>query len=68
MMNTPLLEQMKSRLLAAKGQWPVVCINAGVDYVWLTKVMQGHIKDPGVNRVERVLTALDRMNSTKQAA
>ncbi len=67
---TPLLDQMKSRLTAVKGQWPAVCVQADVDYVWLFKVMQGRIKDPGVSRVERVMAALDRMagSKTKQAA
>lgn len=67
-MNTPLLDQMKSRLTAVKGQWPAVCVQAGVDYVWLFKVMQGRIKDPGVTRVERVINALDRMDNHQQAA
>lgn len=64
----PLLDQMKSRLAAVKGQWPAVCAQADVDYVWLFKVMQGRIKDPGVTRVERVIAALDRMADSKQAA
>lgn len=63
MMNTPLLEQMKSRLTIAKGQWPSICAQADVGYVWLYKVMQGRIKDPGVTRVERVIAALDRMDN-----
>lgn len=63
-MNTPLLDQMKTRLNAVKGQWPAVCAQAGVDYVWLFKVMQGRIKDPGVARVERVLAALDQRHQS----
>jgi len=59
-MNTPLLDQMKTRMNAVKGQWPAICAQAGVEYVWLFKVMQGRIKDPGVARVERVMAALDR--------
>lgn len=60
-MKESLLIQMKGRLRAVKGQWPSIADQAGVDYVWLTKVMQGAIKDPGVTRVERVIAALDLM-------
>lgn len=68
MTTSPLLDQMKSRLAAAKGSWPLVCETAGVDYVWLTKVMQGRIKDPGVFRVERVIEALNQLDKRKRAA
>lgn len=51
---------MKSRLEAAKGRWPAIADSAEVEYEWLSKVMQGRIKDPGVRRVERVIAALNR--------
>lgn len=63
-MDSPsLLHKMKTRLSAAKGRWPSIAATAGVDYVWLFKVMQGRIKDPGVTRVERVINALDLLDS-----
>jgi hypothetical protein len=68
MTTSPLLGQMKSRLALAKGRWPLICATAGVDYVWLTKVMQGRIKDPGVFRVERVIDALNRLDQERNAA
>lgn len=61
MIETSLLHQMKTRLSAVKGKWPAIAREADVDYVWLFKVMQGRIKDPGVARVERVIAALDRL-------
>lgn len=61
--TSSLLHQMKTRLIAAKGRWPAIAAEADVDYVWLFKVMQGRIKDPGITRVERVIGALNRMDS-----
>lgn len=61
--NPSLLHQMKTRLSAAKGRWPLIAKTAGVDYVWLFKVAQGRIKDPGVSKVERVISALDSLDS-----
>lgn len=61
MIETSLLHQMKTRLSDAKGRWPTIAREADVGYVWLFKVMQGRIKDPGVARVERVIAALDRL-------
>ena len=62
MMNTSLLDQMKMQISAARGRWPSICKEANVEYVWLFKVMQGRIKDPGVSRVERVMAALNRLS------
>lgn len=62
MMNTPLLEQMKAGLTAHKGRWPVIAQQADVGYVWMFKVMQGRIRDPGASRVERVLKVLQKIN------
>ena len=66
-MNTSLLDQMKTRVTAEKGRWPSICAQANVDYVWLFKVMQGRIKDPGITRVERVIAALNLMASAVPA-
>lgn len=67
-MNTPLLEQMKTGLAAHKGRWPEIAEQAEVGYVWLFKVMQGRIRDPGVARVERVIRVLSRIHRKDNAA
>lgn len=67
-MNESMLSNMKSRLAARKGRWPEIAMAAGLEYQWLTKVMQGRIVDPGVTKVERVLATLDRIDAQDRAA
>lgn len=62
-MNESLLNIMKRRLNDHRGQWREVCELAGVGYDWMSRTMQGTIQDPGVLRVERVLSALDKIES-----
>lgn len=60
MEKIPLLDKMKRQLLLRKGKWRSVAVDADVSYDWLTSVMIGRIKDPGSQRVERVLAALEK--------
>jgi len=59
---------MKRRVAAARGRWPLIAAESGLDYQWLNKVMQGRIADPGVTKVERVLAAIDRIEAQDRAA
>lgn len=59
---------MKRRVSAARGRWPAIAAEAGLEYQWLSKVMQGRIADPGVIKVERVIAALDRIEAQDRAA
>lgn len=58
---------MKRRLNDHRGRWREVCALAGVGYDWMSRTMQGTIQDPGVLRVERVLAALDQIESESRA-
>lgn len=44
------------RLQAAKGQWPKICEETGLDYSWLTKFAQGQIKNPSARKIEQLAT------------
>lgn len=46
-MSTELDQQVKAALSARKGQWEEVATQTGVSYSWISKFMNGHIKNPG---------------------
>lgn len=62
MNDESLLKKMKALATEAKGHWRLICKTANVDYNWLCSVVQGRIEDPGVLRVERVITAIDTLS------
>ena len=68
MNNESMLTVMKRRVSVARGRWPVIAAEAGLEYQWLSKVMQGRIADPGVLKVERILAAIDRIEAKDRAA
>ena len=41
-------------LQACKGTWVEVADETGLDYSWLTKLAQGRIPDPSVNKIQRL--------------
>lgn len=58
-METPILEFVISELKARKGRWPSIAKDMEPDgwqsyYSWLTKLAQGQIPDPSVNRIQRL--------------
>ena len=58
-MNEPLLEFVLAELQARKGKWRELARELEPDdtesyYSWLTKVTQGRIEDPGVNKIQRL--------------
>lgn len=54
MKESELLEEVKTGLSRAKGHWPAIAHDLGVSYWWLSKVANGHIRNPGVIEVERL--------------
>lgn len=63
-MNTPnqtLLNETKRLLEERKGEWPDIGRDTGLGYQWISKVMQGRIKDPGVNKVEKIYRHLRQL-------
>lgn len=57
--DTPILEYVLSELDARKGNWPSIAkeMEPGAwesYYSWLTKLAQGRIPDPSVNKIQRL--------------
>lgn len=48
------ITQIRTELHARKGDWPVLCKATGLSYWWLTKFAQGHIREPGLSKIERL--------------
>lgn len=56
-METPILEFVLVELDVRKGTWPAISKAMEPDawqsyYSWLTKLAQGRIPDPGVNKIQ----------------
>lgn len=54
------LERLKNWLETERGRWPAIAAEAGVTYNWITRLMQGRIQNPGVDRVERLSAVMRR--------
>lgn len=52
--HTNLYEFVMRYLNTHSGQRKQIAEEAGVEYSWLSKVAAGVIKDPGVQRIQRV--------------
>lgn len=58
-MNKPMLTDVMERLQANRGKWAEIARSLEPDnftsyYSWLTKLGQGVIREPSVNRVQRL--------------
>lgn len=58
-MTKPMLQQVQEDLAESKGQWSVIARDIDPDnfvsfYSWLTKLAQGRIAEPSVNRIQRL--------------
>lgn len=52
-MNTPMLKAVLDELAKRKGRLPDICAALPeIDYSWLSKLTQGRIKDPSVNKIQ----------------
>jgi hypothetical protein len=46
------LLDVKRELECRRGQWPAICGETGLSYDWLTKLMRGVIRDPGISKID----------------
>lgn len=58
-MERPILEFVMAELETRKGTWPSIAKEIEPDswesyYSWLTKLAQGRIPDPSVNKIQRL--------------
>ncbi len=48
------IQTVRTELQRRKGDWPTLCKTAGLSYWWLTKFVQGRIREPGLSKIERL--------------
>jgi hypothetical protein len=64
-MAEKLLPYVVRELQARKGDWPKISADTELDYSWLTKLAQGRIPDPGVNKIEKLAEYFKDRRRTK---
>lgn len=74
----PMLTQVLENLAACKGQWAEIARelepeNTVSYYSWLTKLAQGTIREPSVNKVQRLFDyfaskGVDAVTESREAA
>lgn len=57
-MNTPLDQDIRSRLLDRRGEWPAIASASGVSHSWISKFVRGQIPNPGYATLTRLGTGL----------
>lgn len=71
-MNTPMLQVVLAELAKRKGRLPDICAALPeIDYSWLSKLTQGRIKDPSVNKIQALydhLHGIDRRTPASETA
>lgn len=60
-MSTNILEFVKGRLAASKGEWPSICVATGLKYSWLCKLAQDRIPNPGITKIQRLADYFQRV-------
>lgn len=65
-METTSLLDSTVHLLRERGRYREVAQATGLGYDWINKLVQGQIRDPGVNKIERLHKYLT--NDDNQAA
>lgn len=53
-MNLPLDQDIRNRLLARRGEWPVIAASSGVSHSWISKFVRGQIPNPGYTTLTRL--------------
>lgn len=51
-MNEPILDFVKRRLEASRGDWPKISAATGVPYFTITNVAQGKVADPRIGTLQ----------------
>lgn len=60
-METPdRVTQAREYAIATRGNWRVLCAEAGVKYDWLSKFAQGCIAEPGARKIDALLAHRDQ--------
>lgn len=69
-MDQPMLDFVLAELQKRRGTWPAIAKEIEPEswesyYSWLSKLAQGRIPDPGVNKIQRLA---DHFRTQRQAA
>jgi hypothetical protein len=62
-----LLEQTIHLVKRDRGNWPITAKETGLGREWLSKLAQGKIPDPGVQKIERLHTYLSQKYADEAA-
>lgn len=54
MENGNILDFVLGELQSRRGTWRRISVDTHLDYSWLTKLGQGRIPDPSVNKIQRL--------------
>lgn len=49
------LDRVRELICRARGHWPKISRETGLSYHWIQAVAQGRIRDPGIQRIRRLL-------------
>lgn len=55
-MTNTMKQRAIDYLETRRGSWAAVASDSGVGYQWLNKFMQGKFDDPGVSKIEKILS------------
>lgn len=50
-----LLDYLKNKLEASRGQWPAISKATGVPYFTITNLVQGKVEDPRLSTIQRLI-------------
>lgn len=63
-----LMEETIELLARDKGNWPVTAKDTGLGREWISKLSQGLIADPGINKIERLHHYLSQKYENQESA
>lgn len=50
---------IKAGLESARGEWQQIAEQSGVSYSWLSKFVNGHIENPGIETLRKIRRCLE---------
>ena len=52
--QSEMLAEVRHMLEQQRGSWQEICGDLHISYHWMTKMVQGQISNPGINKVEQL--------------
>ena len=60
--------EIKTLLESRRGDWTAIAKSSGVSHSWLSKFVNGHIDNPGIQTLRKVRTAIASNDAEKARA